>query len=472
MNMSRNCECLTNGISTCLVPKLSAMLMKVKEGYKDEPGDSLAQLLVQITGCLRNLCAGDALPEAQNQFVEHRMFDILAWVLERFSRHEELVLNIVRALHKLTINVKCRKALTEAPMMVGQLLHTLVPHANSIPIVVRVSFVLGNITASELESRKELAAAGGVDLLIGLLDQFNRRDSELCASIKTDSGDTEAEPDTDEARSKRLAESADVLTKVVRVLANLAIDSTVGPTIACHPGMKVLISILDRRFISSSEELVLNTVSAVTNLTFYEDKDNVVVQDREVLISRLKPLLLHPNDEAVVESVRALGNLSREKETRDLLCELHIDEVLLMLLDHTNNEVLYSVCGVLTNIAADSDHKATLTKMDGVQRMIRVIARSSVSDVPLAVIACRALFNFVLDSDESMAEPEADALHQLLSSTLDTDEIKVMEHAQWDELQEVGIKLLEYLEDAADKEEEEGGGGGGGGAQAVIQISM
>jgi len=93
--------------------------------------------------------------------------------------------------------------------------------------------------------------------------------------------------------------------------------------------------------------------------------------------------------------------------------------------------------------------------MDGVQRMIRVIARSSVSDVALAVIACRALFNFCLDSDEAMEDPEADALHQLLSSTLETEEMKVMEHPQWDELQEVGVKLLEYLEDSAQNEEDE-----------------
>ena len=44
---------------------------------------------------------------------------------------------------------------------VGQLLHALIPHANNIPIVVRVSFVLGNVTASELSSRQELSAAGG-----------------------------------------------------------------------------------------------------------------------------------------------------------------------------------------------------------------------------------------------------------------------------------------------------------------------
>ena len=45
-------------------------------------------------------------------------------------------------------------------------------------------------------------------------------------------------------------------------------------------------------------------ISAVTNLSFYEHEDNVVMKDREALLHRIKPLLLHPNDEAVVESVR------------------------------------------------------------------------------------------------------------------------------------------------------------------------
>jgi len=436
-----------------LIPQLAGLLKMVQSSYKDEPGDSLAQLLVQITACLRNLCTGDSLPEAQSQFVEHEMFDRLAWVLERFSRHEELVLNICRALHKLTINAQCRKALAKAPMMVGQLLHTLVPHANNIPIVVRVSFVLGNVTASELSSRQELSAAGGVDLLIGLLEQFNQKDIELCNS----SGDAEGDDAEGNAKTKELAELADVLTKVVRVLANLAIDPVVGPSIACHPGMKLLISILDRRFISSSEELVLNTISAVTNLSFYEHEDNVVMKDREALLHRIKPLLLHPNDEAVVESVRALGNLSREQEARDKICELHMDEVLLMLLDHQNSEVLYSVCGVLTNIAADCKHKSVLGAMDGVQRMIRVIARSATTDVPLAIIACRALFNYCLDApDESaMEDTEAEALIELLSaSVLEADDPKLLEHPQWQELAEVALKLIENME-GEDEEEEE-----------------
>jgi hypothetical protein len=306
-----------------------------------------------------------------------------------------------------------------------------------------VSFVLGNLTASESSARIELAAAGGVDLLIGLLEQHNQRDLELCTRS------TEAETDEEECgnlRSKQLSESADVLTKVVRVLANLAIDPGVGITVACHPGIKALVAILDRRFITSSEELVLNTVSAVTNLTFYEDSANVLIQHREAILNRMKPLLLHPNDEAVVESVRALGNLSREQVSRDMICELHVDEVLVMLLDHSSNEVLYSVCGVLTNIAADPTHKNTLTTMDGVPRMIKLIARSCSTEIPLAVIASRALFNFCLDTGDltPMTTSEAQALHQLLSEVLDTEDH--IEHSQWEELTEVACKLLDHLE--------------------------
>ena len=50
----------------------------------------------------------------------------------------------------------------------------------------------------------------GVDLLIGLLEQFNQKDIELCNS----SGDEEADDAEGNAKTKELAELADVLTKV------------------------------------------------------------------------------------------------------------------------------------------------------------------------------------------------------------------------------------------------------------------
>ena len=91
-------------------------------------GDRAAQLLVQITGALRNLssASGDLLTTVQHDVKETGIFESLAWILESYVEHEELVLNISRMLHKLTLHMECREALIAVPHFVGGLLRTLV----------------------------------------------------------------------------------------------------------------------------------------------------------------------------------------------------------------------------------------------------------------------------------------------------------------------------------------------------------
>merc|ERR1711907_908455 len=204
----------------------------------------------------------------------------------------------------------------------------------------------------------------------------------------------------------------------------------------------------------TSEELVLNAVSAVTNLSFYDIAGNVIVDRQEQVGTRLQPLLLHENDEAVVESVRAYGNFSRAQAARDQMVETHVDEVMIMLLDHANSEVVYSVCGVLMNLVADHNHKDVLGRMDGVKRLVKVVLRSGVTDVALSVIACRALFNFCLDSEEEpLAEAEAEELYGCLNRMLQVNEEEGVDHDQWPELEEVANKLIMYLEDEGEEED-------------------
>jgi len=406
-------------------------------------GDRGAQLLVQVTGALRNLsgCSGDALATVQSDITETGVFYRLAWILENYTAHEELIMNISRMLHKLTLNIECREALIAVPHFVGGLLRTLVPHMENLAIMIRVCFVLGNITASEGPSRQLIANAGGVDLLGGILEHYEAQDKEL-----------EAAPENE----KKGKDVADVLTKVIRVLANLAIDESVGPSIAEHGCMSKVIDILERRRIDSSEELVLNTVSAITNISFYESDENLILLQQDKIGIRLQPLLLHENDEAVIESVRAYGNFSRTSEARDKMVETHVDEVMIMLLDHANAEVVYSVCGVLMNMVADAKHKDVLSRMDGVDRLIKVVVRSGVADVGLSVIACRALFNYCLDADEEpLEENQAEALYEALNSILESNEENGVDHEQWGELEEVANKLISYLSDIEGEEEEE-----------------
>jgi len=407
-------------------------------------GDRSAQLLVQITGALRNLsgATGDLQATVQHDLVATGVLERMAWILESFAEHEELVLNISRALHKLTLNIECREAIIAVPHFVGGLLRTLVPHVDNLAIIIRVCFVLGNITASDGPSRGLIAGAGGVDLLGGILERYDTEDAELHKA-------------NDDSQQKRTKDIADVLTKVIRVLANLAIDEVVGPTIARHGSVARIVEILERRRIDSSEELVLNAVSAVTNLSFYDVEQNVILQKQEMIGTRLQPLLLHENDEAVIESVRAYGNFSRAQDAKDRMVETHVDEVMIMLLDHGNTEVVYSVCGVLMNLVADPKYKDVLSRMDGVSRLINVIVRSGVTDVGLSVIACRALFNYCLDAEEDpLDDKQADELYSTLQGMLQANEQEGVDHPQWPELDEVAAKLLSYLEDAEDAAEE------------------
>lgn len=67
---------------------------------------------------------------------------------------------------------------------------------------------------------------------------------------------------------------------------------------------------------ADSAELVLNVVSAITNLSFYEVEDNAVLGLRASTPRFLTPLLLSDNPEAQVEAARAFGNFSRHPEVR------------------------------------------------------------------------------------------------------------------------------------------------------------
>merc|ERR1712159_939250 len=130
---------------------------------------------------------------------------------------------------------------------------TLVPHAKNLAIAVRVCFVLGNMTAGDGPSRSIIARGGGIDLLGGILEHYDDEDAKLA--------EDKAEKATN---AKRTRDVADVLTKVIRVMANLAIDEEAGQLLAVHSSCARIVRILDRRRIDTSEELVLNAVSAVT----------------------------------------------------------------------------------------------------------------------------------------------------------------------------------------------------------------
>ena len=137
----------------------------------------------------------------------------------------------------------------------------------------------------------------------------------------------------------------DLLVKLVRLLANLSINHEVGPIVSETKGIEQLSELLKEAFDADREELMLNTVSCLTNLSYYLPVDsneasvgegslkdlvqwstNLIYAQKDEICAHLVPVLLHQNEEAIVEAARALGNFSRSHSVRQLIARKRVDE--------------------------------------------------------------------------------------------------------------------------------------------------
>ncbi len=129
------------------------------------------------------------------------------------------------------------------------------------------------------------------------------------------------------------------------------------------------------------EEMLLNVVAALTNLTFYtcqylstsqqqSNGDTRQVQRLErslvTLSSHLSNSLFHENSEIVLETCRVLGNLTRRSVVIQSLIKTRMDEaLLLLLLQHVQPDVVSSVAGVIVNFSSHSDGRKRLLQDTG-----------------------------------------------------------------------------------------------------------
>eukprot|EP00775_Hariotina_reticulata_P010809 gene10809-10965_t len=115
-----------------------------------------------------------------------------------------------------------------------------------------------------------------------------------------------------DARNRSFLE---LLVKVVRLIANAAVDQQVaGPMLCASPHMLTsFVQLLQTFSFEEHEELMLNSVAAVSNLAFYNISCNQLRQLREpgLLLKPLLALLTSGIEEAVTEAARAVANLGR-----------------------------------------------------------------------------------------------------------------------------------------------------------------
>ncbi len=75
--------------------------------------------------------------------------------------------------------------------------------------------------------------------------------------------------------------------------------------------MLILVDILERKSIEQSQELVLNVIGAINNISFYRSDENRILQQQETIAELIVGFLLNSNMDVVIETARVFGNFSQ-----------------------------------------------------------------------------------------------------------------------------------------------------------------
>ncbi|XP_036405823.1 armadillo repeat-containing protein 2 [Megalops cyprinoides] len=389
------------------------------------PGDAhfpiAGHILVQLTATLRNLAD---LPESRPAFLSNRGLPELCVVLQQHSGDKDICTNIARIFSKLTSYNVCCTALANIPECYGLFLELLRKHQKKQDLVVRLVFTLGNLTAKNNEARERLwAEEGCLDTLLGLFLLYHQMDTAAPAP-RNPGGTVEGQqPD-----HRPPSGVEDVLIKLIRVLANLSIHPTVGPTLASNTQcVELLLKVLERKAIDNCEELVINAAAAINNLSFYQEESSAVRAGALSIADLMLKLLLSRNMDGMLEAMRVFGNLSQSKVVRDFIVQNKVHQFVVTLLDSKNQDVCFSACGVLINLTADKGRRPVLQEEGVIQKLLDCLRDFGPGDWQLAGLVCQTLWNC---SEEGVAlcfsEQETHTALQLLA--LYTDEELVQ---QW-----------------------------------------
>ena len=369
---------------------------------KDEKLRSHIDLLIQATASLRNLSTtgnhGQLFTKLGTISVLHPT------IFKQLYEYEEVVLNTCRILSKLSHSDDCKLILNRDPSNLSSLVHICMHYKNSQSICVRVLYTLGNLLQNTEANREYIGTADGGELLREIKELFvyyYNLDANLPQNSNGESNSKASDPKkpallTDAVVSKTVAvESDERLVKIMRIIANLSISHEVGPVLAADQEIvDAIIGLVTRKTVENSEELILNTVCCITNLSFYDCTEHNLILDNQVKIGdAIAMLLMHDHVDAVVEVARTFGNFSRSEEMRIWMMQCRVDEACAILVDHGDRRIVLAVCGVLLNYSADINHVQLFAQYDLLSNLFEVHQVVEPTDLELLTVLHKLYFN-------------------------------------------------------------------------------
>ncbi|KAM6084076.1 armadillo repeat-containing protein 2 isoform 2-T2 [Theristicus caerulescens] len=414
--MSGNAVLLNEMVNKGAVEMLLQLMKQINNIKENDTYlSNLGHLLVQLTATLRNLAD---LPLARRQLICDGAISELSVALEQRMNDKDVCTYIVRIFSKLSSYNDFCAALADCSRCYILFLALLDKYQKQQDLVIRIFFILGNLTAENNQAREQFfKEKGSVNTLISLFQTYHELDLNAQKWYHERGGEGKNHP-------KHPSEAEDVLIKLIRVLANLSIHPSVGAALAAaHRVVELLVAVLEYKSVDDCEELIINAATTINNLSYYKVKSSAV-QDRKLHIAEmLLKLLMSNNMDGIVEAVRVFGNLSQYHEICDFIIQKKIYKFVIALLDAKNQDVCFSACGVLLNLTVDKNKRALLMEEGGIGKLVDCLRDFGPADWQLACLICKTLWNYSenITSAASCFGEDTDTLLVLLTALLDEE---------------------------------------------------
>ncbi|XP_011905820.1 PREDICTED: armadillo repeat-containing protein 2 isoform X2 [Cercocebus atys] len=333
-------------------------------------------LLVQVTATLRNLVDS---PLVRTKFLSISALPQLCTAMEQYMGDKDVCTNIARIFSKLTSYRDCCAALASYSRCYA--------------------------------------------LFLNLINKYQKK--QMFHQLDLHSQKPAGQRGEQHRAQRPPSEAEDVLIKLTRVLANIAIHPGVGPVLAANPGIVgLLLTTLEYKSLDDCEELVINATATINNLSYYQVK-NSIIQDKKLYIAELLlKLLVSNNMDGILEAVRVFGNLSQDRDVCDFIVQNNVHRFMMALLDAQHQDICFSACGVLLNLTVDKDKRVILKEGGGIKKLVDCLRDFGPTDWQLASLVCKTLWNFsenITNASSCFGNEDTNTLLLLLSSFLDEE---------------------------------------------------
>ncbi|XP_013105207.2 armadillo repeat-containing protein 2 [Stomoxys calcitrans] len=379
----------------------------------------------------------------------------------------EVQANIIRTLSVLSEDWDCCHAMEKFAPRIGMLLGPCCTDHNTsnaeklLSIISRLGYILGNImTNYDLARIQFFHNDVAMEYLLNVLENYSKEPLTLHNSL----GDT----------------VLDVLIKMIRVLANMSVDSEVGHGLGDTRSLgAILLEILKTtqqlksiKMKQELQELCHATLGALHNLCFYQDQITTTpssVQEAQGSLRSVLPdlatqlcgVLKNAQDElSQVEAARVLGNLTRNENARKYFCRAKGLKLVVKILSNPQTKEIHDLqactIGILVNLLGDIDNRMPFIQLKGPQFLLELLidALKQNEDWFMGTIICQAYWNLFIDTahlEDVCDDTTLDDLIDLLSEYLDDDKLLQMDqmfsqHQVWEDFTMVSSYLLDHLQ--------------------------